>query len=106
MTGTIVDGFDTDSPVRATSAAAASGGRALRAGYRFAQCGSGRVSSSGGDLSEVAEEASPSPVYGAALLMRFGFNAHPGFKSPSLRHARPWSGVTGETRLVRSVDLV
>src|SRR6201999_2427693 len=30
-------------------------------------------------------EASPSPVYGAALLMRFGFTAHPGFKSPSLR---------------------
>jgi hypothetical protein len=31
------------------------------------------------------QEASPSPVYGAALLMRFGFTAHPGFKSPSLR---------------------
>src|SRR5215470_8922651 len=30
-------------------------------------------------------EASPSPVYGAALLMRLGFTAPPGFKSPSLR---------------------
>ncbi len=26
-----------------------------------------------GDLPQRAEEASPSPVYGAALLMRFGF---------------------------------
>src|ERR671914_1838853 len=33
----------------------------------------------------LAQEASPSQVYGAALLMRFGFTAHPGFKSPSLR---------------------
>ena len=33
------------------------------------------------------QEASPSPVYGAALLMRFGSQAHPGFKSPSLRCA-------------------
>jgi PAS domain S-box-containing protein len=32
-----------------------------------------------------AEEASPSPVYGAALLMRFGLIAHPGFESRSLR---------------------
>ncbi len=31
-------------------------------------------------------EASPSPVYGAALLMRFGLNAHRGFKSLRLRH--------------------
>src|SRR3954447_22830547 len=31
------------------------------------------------------QEASPSPVYGAALLMRFGLTVHPGFKSPSLR---------------------
>lgn len=31
-------------------------------------------------------EASPSPVYGAALLMRFGFNAHREFKSRRLRH--------------------
>jgi hypothetical protein len=31
------------------------------------------------------QEASPSPVYGAALLMRFGLLVHPGFKSPSLR---------------------
>jgi hypothetical protein len=30
-------------------------------------------------------EASPSPVYGAALLMRFGLTAHPGFESRSLR---------------------
>ena len=30
-------------------------------------------------------EASPSPVYGAALLMRFGLNAHRGFKSLRLR---------------------
>jgi hypothetical protein len=34
-------------------------------------------------------EASPSPVYGAALLMRLGFTALPGFKSPSLRRSRP-----------------
>jgi Family of unknown function (DUF5999) len=33
----------------------------------------------------VVREASPSPVYGAALLMRLGFTAPPGFKSPSLR---------------------
>ena len=33
-----------------------------------------------------ALEASPSPVYGAALLMRFGLNAHRGFKSLRLRH--------------------
>ena len=32
-------------------------------------------------------ETSPSPVYGAALLMRFGFTAHPGFESRSLRPA-------------------
>jgi hypothetical protein len=31
------------------------------------------------------QEASPSLVYGAALLMRFGFIAHPGFESRSLR---------------------
>src|SRR3954465_3482413 len=31
------------------------------------------------------QEASPSPVYGAALLMRFGLLVHPGFTSPSLR---------------------
>jgi hypothetical protein len=31
-------------------------------------------------------EASPSLVYGAALLMRFGSKAHPGFESRSLRH--------------------
>src|SRR5690606_32068678 len=30
-------------------------------------------------------EASPSQVYGAALLMRFRLTADPGFKSPSLR---------------------
>ena len=30
-------------------------------------------------------EASPSPVYGAALLMRFGSQAHREFKSPRLR---------------------
>ena len=36
-------------------------------------------------------EASPSPVYVAALLMRFGFTAHPGFKSPSLRRSRALS---------------
>ena len=34
-------------------------------------------------------EASPSLVYGAALLMRFGVTPHPGFKSRSLRAARP-----------------
>ena len=33
-------------------------------------------------------EASPSLVYGAALLMRFGLTAHPGFESRSLRAAR------------------
>ncbi|CCH74916.1 hypothetical protein BN11_4960014 [Nostocoides australiense Ben110] len=32
-----------------------------------------------------AQEASPSPVYGAALLMRFGLIAHRGFKSLRLR---------------------
>ena len=35
-------------------------------------------------------EASPSPVYGAALLMRLGFIAPPGFESRSLR---VWSGM-------------
>src|SRR5271166_6505714 len=34
-------------------------------------------------------EASPSPVYGAALLMRLGSTALPGFKSPSLRPVLP-----------------
>jgi hypothetical protein len=33
-------------------------------------------------------EASPSPVYGAALLMRFGLTAHRGFKSLRLRHTK------------------
>ena len=32
-------------------------------------------------------ETSPSLVYGAALLMRFGLTAHPGFESRSLRPA-------------------
>src|SRR4029079_6042148 len=36
----------------------------------------------------VGMEASPSPVYGAALLMRFGFIAHRGFKSLRLRRTR------------------
>ena len=35
----------------------------------------------------IYQEASPSPVYGAALLMRFGAQPHPGFKSRSLRQA-------------------
>ena len=35
-----------------------------------------------------AREASPSLVYGAALLMRFGVTPHPGFKSRSLRNTR------------------
>ena len=34
---------------------------------------------------ERPREASPSLVYGAALLMRFGVTPHPGFKSRSLR---------------------
>lgn len=34
------------------------------------------------------KEASPSLVYGAALLMRFGVTPHPGFKSRSLRPVR------------------
>jgi hypothetical protein len=44
------------------------------------------------------QEASPSPVYGAALLMRFGLLVHPGFKSPSLRTTSTLSGdlLTGE----------
>jgi hypothetical protein len=44
------------------------------------------------------QEASPSPVYGAALLMRFGLLVHPGFKSPSLRTTCTLSGdsITGE----------
>jgi hypothetical protein len=43
------------------------------------------------------QEASPSPVYGAALLMRFGLTVHPGFKSPSLRTTCTLSGdlITG-----------
>jgi hypothetical protein len=41
-------------------------------------------------------EASPSLVYGAALLMRFGVTPHPGFKSRSLR-----AGVAGYDRLRR-----
>lgn len=49
-------------------------------GYRFARC----------PLRPLPwrsqEEASPSPVYGAALLMRFGLIAHRGFKSLRLRH--------------------
>ncbi len=36
-----------------------------------------------------SREASPSLVYGAALLMRFGVTPHPGFKSRSLRKAEP-----------------
>ena len=52
------------------------------------------VSSIGGDSSRIgplriAEEASPSSVYGAALLMRLGFIAPPGFESRSLRAKRP-----------------
>ena len=37
------------------------------------------------DGREAVGEASPSPVYGAALLMRFGSQAHREFKSPRLR---------------------
>ena len=33
----------------------------------------------------IAQEASPSSVYGAALLMRLGSKAPPGFESRSLR---------------------
>src|SRR6478735_2608172 len=40
----------------------------------------------GGPLTCATLEASPSPVYGAALLMRFGSQAHRGFKSLRLRH--------------------
>ena len=40
-------------------------------------------------------EASPSLVYGAALLMRFGVTPHPGFKSRSLR----WPHAGDESRL-------
>lgn len=36
-------------------------------------------------VERVCVEASPSLVYGAALLMRFGVIPHPGFKSRSLR---------------------
>ena len=47
-------------------------------------------------------EASPSPVYGAALLMRFGVNAPPGFESRSLRAARPARPSTTEDHCARS----
>ena len=56
---------------------------------RSVRCQTGALlaCTSTGNLSAacLAQEASPSQVYGAALLMRFGFTAHPGFKSPSLR---------------------
>ena len=48
------------------------------------------------DPDRLVGEASPSPVYGAALLMRLGFIALPGFKSPSLRSSRPPPGTYGE----------
>ena len=54
----------------------------------FARPSDGRVPSTGGhpeSLSGSRGEASPSPVYGAALLMRFGSQAHRGFKSLRLR---------------------
>jgi hypothetical protein len=44
---------------------------------------------------ERPREASPSLVYGAALLMRFGVTPHPGFKSRSLRAGRPLRGRPG-----------
>ena len=48
------------------------------------------------------EEASPSPVYGAALLMRFGFIAHRGFKSLRLRRCSepPVSDIRRGLRIV------
>ena len=46
-----------------------------------------------------AEETSPSPVYGAALLMRLGFIAPPGFESRSLRSAS-WRRHLGATLVV------
>ena len=45
-------------------------------------------------------EASPSLVYGAALLMRFGSQAHPGFESRSLRSG-PSSSRRSAARLAR-----
>lgn len=58
---------------------AGSGGGAPRRGVgRFAR-------GEGGPLPCPLLEASPSPVYGAALLMRFGLTAHRGFKSLRLR---------------------
>ncbi len=48
--------------------------------------------------SERTLEASPSPVYGAALLMRLGATPPPGFKSRSLRPSR-----TAPTRSVGAV---
>ena len=59
------------------------------AGYGFAGPSGARVPSTGGrpELARADRgEASPSPVYGAALLMRFGSQAHRGFKSLRLRH--------------------
>jgi hypothetical protein len=55
-----------------------------RGAYCFAQREPVPVSSDLGGSSG-PQEASPSPVYGAALLMRFGVTPHPGFKSRSLR---------------------
>ncbi len=49
-----------------------------RTRYSYSRCAVG-----------VSLEASPSPVYGAALLMRFGFIAHREFKSPRLRQQGP-----------------
>src|SRR5690606_35491507 len=52
-------------------------------------------------------EVSPSPVYGAALLMRFGFIAHRGFKSLHLRRsAKPQALVLGALSVVQSARLL
>jgi hypothetical protein len=52
----------------------------------------------------LAQEASPSPVYGAALLMRFGFTAHPGFKSPSLRPLKAGPDPSGQFDAAGAMD--
>lgn len=52
---------------------------------RYAATCARPLSRAGSRLGSARGEASPSPVYGAALLMRLGLTAPPGFKSRSLR---------------------
>jgi hypothetical protein len=63
--------------------AAAAAVRACRRG--FAPASGQLVPWRPGGLREAPGEASPSPVYGAALLMRLGLTGPPGFESRSLR---------------------